>query len=276
MSKLILCSGTRTKIPYCFVATGIKVYSIEELCYYIFHHIYMIEEDIYSDALIDWIQLELKLAGRAERLRQLKQAKADVKTMVTFVLCSSDYYSESEIKGLLKKLDDIAAMPKIKRSCIKADNSLSEGQYTEAAAEYEKILNSAEATDLAPEDYGDILHNLAVAKVHTVGLKQAAQYMLEAYERNHRKESLIQYLCALQLLGYEVLYHEKLKEYEVSQEMQESLENFMKQNKEEAEQSQSMTDIHSLRQMKEKGQMLEYYRKTEELLEAWKTEIRRK
>ena len=276
MSKLILCSGARTKIPYCFVATGIKVYSIEELCYYIFHHIYMIEEDIYSDALIDWIQTELKLTERAERLRQLKTRKTDVKTMVTFILCSADYYSEGEIKGLLKKLDDITGMPKVKRSCIKADNSLSEGQYREAAAEYEKILRSAEAKDLTPEDYGDILHNLAVAKVHTAGLKEAAQLMLEAYERNHRKESLIQYLSALQLLGYEVLYREKLEEYEVSDEVRESLESFLKQIMEEAEQSQSMADILSLRQMKEKGQMLEYYQKTEELLEAWKKEIRRR
>lgn len=276
MSKLILCSGARTRIPYCFVSTGIKVYSIEELCYYIYHHIYMIEEDIYSDALIDWIQTELKLSERAEKLRQLKQQKADVKTMVTFILCSADYYSEGEIKGLLKKLDDITGMPKIKRSCIKADNSLSEGFYREAAAEYEKILGSVEAKELTPEDYGNILHNLAVSKVHTVGLKEAAQLMLEAYERNHRMESLLQYLSAIKLLGDEVLYREKLEEYEVSDEVRDSLENFMMQIREEAEQSQSMADIIALRQMKEKGQMLKYYQKTEELLETWKTEIRRK
>lgn len=276
MSKLILCSGARTRIPYCFVSTGIKVYSIEELCYYIFHHIYMIEEDIYSDALIDWIQTELKLPGRAERLRQLKQQKADVKTMVTFILCSADYYSEGEIKGLLKKLDDISGMPKIKRSCIKADNSLSEGLYREAAAEYEKILSTDEAKDLTPEDYGNILHNLAVAKIHTAGLKEAAQLMLEAYERNHRSESLIQYLSALRLLRHDILYREKLEEYEVSDEVRTSLDHYMDQIQEEAEQSQGMADIIALRQMKEKGQILEYYQKTEELLEAWKMEIRRK
>ncbi len=276
MSKLILCSGVRTKIPYCFAATGIKVYSMEELCYYIYHHIYMIEEDIYSEALIDWIQAELKLAGRAEKLRQLKRQNADVKTMVTFVLCSADYYNEAEIKGLLKKLDDMIGMPKVKRSCIKADSSLSEGQYREAAAEYEKIIRSEEAKDLAPEDYGDILHNLAIAKVHTVGLKEAAELMLEAYERNRRKESLIQYLFTLRLMGQEDLYTDKLEEYQVSNEMREALDSFIEGKMEEALQSQSMVDILYLKHKKNTGEMLEYYRKTEELLEAWKTEIRRK
>lgn len=275
MSKMILCSGARTRIPYSFVSTGIMVYSLEELCYYIYHHIYMIEEDIYSDALIDWIQTELKLSERAERLKQLKLQKADVKTMVTFILCSADYYSEGEIKGLLKKLDDITGMPKIKRSCIKADSSLSAGLYREAAAEYEKILGSPESKELTPEDYGNILHNLAVSKVHTVGLKEAARLMLEAYVRNHRMESLLQYLSAIKLMGDEVLYREKLEEYEVNDEVRDSLENYILRVQEEAEQSQSMDDITALRQMKEKGQMLKYYETTEELLETWKTEIRR-
>ncbi len=276
MSKLILCSGARTKIPYCFASTGVKVFSIEELCYYIFHHVYMIEEDIYSEALIDWIQTELLLSERAERLRQLKRQNADIKTMVTFILCSADYYTEAEIKGLLKKLDEIISMPKVKRSCIKADHCLEEGQYREASSEYEKILGSEEAKELLPEDYGDILHNLAVAKVHTVGLKEAAQLFMQAYERNRREESLLQYLSSLQLLDHEVLYREKLEEYQVREELQRKLEQYLEQQREEAENSQLMADIHFLRQKKEKGQMLEYYKRTEELLELWKTEVRQK
>lgn len=276
MSKLILCSGARTKIPYCFASTGIRVYSIEELCYYIFHYIYMIEEDIYSDALIDWIQTELKLSERAEKLKQLKRQNADVKTMVTFVLCSADYYTEAEIKGLLKKLDNIIGMPKVRRSCIKASNCLSEGQYPEAAAEYERILESEEAKDLSPEEYGDVLHNLAIAKVHTSGLKEAAQLLYQAYERNHREESLCQYLYALRLLEHEVLYRDKLEEYQVGEELQTTLDHFMEQKSEEAELSEQMAMIRFLKNMKEKGQMLEFYKKTEELLETWKAEVRRK
>jgi hypothetical protein len=234
----------------------------------------MIEDDIYSDALMDWIQTELKLFERAEKLKQLKRHNADVKAMVTFVLCSADYYTETEIKGLLKKLDDIIGMPKVKRSCMKASNCLSEGQYSEAAAEYERILEAEEAKDLTPEEYGDILHNLAIAKVHTSGLKEATQLLYQAYERNHREDSLCQYLYALRLLEHEVLYREKLEEYQVREELQTTLDHFIEQKSEEAEFSEQMSNIRLLKGMKEKGQILDFYKKTEELLETWKAEVR--
>ena len=124
MGKLILCSGERTKRPYGFTSTGIRIYSIEELCYYLYHHVYMIDEDMFSDDLLDWIEMELKLTERARMLKNLKKQKSDLKTMVTVVLCSADYYTEHEIKVMLKLLDDMIGMPSIKRSCIKANNYL--------------------------------------------------------------------------------------------------------------------------------------------------------
>ena len=48
----------------------------------------------------------------------------------------------------------------------------------DAAVEYERIINSMEATELSPEEYGDIYHNMAVAKVHTVGLKASLPSVL--------------------------------------------------------------------------------------------------
>jgi hypothetical protein len=274
MGKLILCSGVRTKRPYGFASNGVRVYSIEELCYYLFHHVYLIEEELFCDGLIDWIQTELNLPDRAEKLRQLKSQHADAKTMVTVILCSADYYTEYEIKSLLKELDTIAGMPKVKRSCIKANNNLSQKRYTEAAAEYERLLDSPAATELSPEDYGDIQHNLAIAKLHTEGFKAAAIRFEQAYNRNHREETLQQFLYSLLLLGQEELYHNKLKEYQVSEDQQLMIESSMQEKKEEAAQGSLMAEIQNLKQTKLQGRMNEYYQKTEELIEGWKAQIR--
>lgn len=274
MGKLILCSGVRTKRPYGFASNGVRVYSIEELCYYLFHHVYLIEEELFCDGLIDWIQIELNLPDRAEKLRQLKSKHADAKTMVTVILCSADYYTEYEIKCLLKELDAIAGMPKIKRCCIRANNYLSQKQYTEAEAEYEKLLESPSATELSPEDYGDIQHNLAIAKTHTAGFKAAAIRFEQAYNRNSREESLRQFLYSLLMLGQEELYHNKLEEYQVSEEQQHSIEDELREKKEEAAQCSLMAEIQDLKQTKLQGRMSEYYRKTEEMIEGWKAMIR--
>lgn len=274
MGKLILCSGARTMIPYGFASTGVRVYSIEELCYYLFNHIYLIEEEIFSDALIDWIDKELKLTERAEKLRQLKLRNADVKTIVTVILCSADYYTEAEIKGLLKKLDEISGMPRCKRACIKANHCLEQRQYLEAAAEYEKLLQAEDTGDLTPECYGDILHNLAVARLHTTGPKEAAELFSQAYERNRKEESLKQYLYALKLGGCDKLYQEIIEEYQVSDELRQDIEDFLAEKKEAVRCSEQMTEIQYLKQLKAMGQMMEFYRKSEELIEVWKSKIR--
>ncbi len=274
MGKLILCSGVRTTRPYGFAGTGDRVYSIEELCYYLYRHPFMIEEEIFNDALIDWIGTELKLMQRSEKLQQLKRQKADIKTMVTVILCSADYYTEYEIKSLLRTLDEIIGMPKIKRSCIKAEQYLAGQQYREAAAEYEKILATQEAAALPPEEYGDILHNLAVVKLHTSGLREAEQLFSRAYERNGREESLCQYLSALYLSGDEERYQQKLNEYEVSGELRQRVEDFLARESENANDNNAMMVLEELKHLKGNGQISEFYQKAEELLNDWKLKVR--
>ncbi len=274
MGKLILCSGVRTNRPYGFASTGVRVYSIEELCYYLYHHVYLIEEDMLCEALFQWIGTELKLSDRADKLRLLKKQKADIKTMITVILCSADYYTEYEIKSLLKMLDEIIGMPFIKRSCIKAKKYLKNRQFTEAVEEYDRILNLKEVTELTPEEYGDILHNLAVAKVHITGLKEASQLFYQAFERNQREDSLRQYLYSLQLSGNDALYHEKMDEYQISEELHESVASYLDQINEKAKTSELMSEVQHLKQRKAQGRMSEFYKEMNEMIASWKAKIR--
>ncbi len=274
MGKLILCSGVRTNRPYVFPATGIRIYSIEELCYYLYHHIYMIEEDMFTEDLFDWIGSELRLTERAQMLKKLKWRNSDLKTIVTVILCSADYYSESEIKGVLKTLDNVTGMPAIKRNCLKANNCLKNRKYMEAAAEYEKIINSSEASGLTPEEYGNIYHNLGIAKLHITGLVEATGLFAEAYERNHSELSLKQYLYALKLSNNDDEYEEKTEEYQVSEELRREILDYLKSMEEEALYSQLMNEIEHLKRSKAHGMMNEYYRKTDEIIEGWKSRIR--
>jgi len=274
MGKLILCSGARTKRPYVFTSSGIRIYSIEELCYYLYNHVYLIEEGIFTDSLIDWIGTELKLTDRAEKLKLQKLQEADLKTLVTVVLCSADYYTEHEIKGLLKKLDEIIGLPPIKRNLIKANNLLKNNQYTEAVFEYERLLETKEATDLTPEEYGNILHNLAIAKVHIIGLKDASDIFFQAYERNLNEESLRQYLYSIKLGNNPELFEEKAQRYKIDQELLQRISNEIEQMKKEANHSAMMTDINQLKEWKTSGKLNEFYRAADEMIDSWKATIR--
>ena len=270
--KMILCSGARTQKPYYFVVSGVRVYSIEELCYYLYNHLYMIEEIKFNDELFDWIGTELNLPDRADKLRQLIKQKADIKTIFTVILCSADYYTESEIKAALKLLDDILKMPVIKRRCLKAASLIKNNNYNEAAREYEIIIHANEAADLTPEEFGDIYHNLAVAKAHTTGVKEASRLFLEAYERNNKDESLKQYLYSLLLMGDLSEFQEKVEHFKVSENIQKSILDFVRQKEEEAVMTDSYKILEQLNILKENENPDKFFDAAKSIINNWKVQ----
>lgn len=275
MGKLILCSGKRTDRPYVIPATGHRIYSIEELCYYIYNNIYSIDETLFTDSLIDWIGTELCLISRAEKLETSLKQGADYKTLLAIVMCSSDYYTEQEIKKLLATVDDIRTMPPVKRWFIKANSFLKRKQYAEAAAQYDRLLISEEAVDLTPRDYGDVLHNQAIATLHVYGLERALDLFLQAYERNHREETLRQYLYTLWLAeGGRQAFDEKIANNQISEELREDIVLRMEQLSRDARLCKDMDEIYMLKNLKSSGKTEEVREKCEQMIYGWIGEMR--
>ncbi|MBE5966353.1 MAG: hypothetical protein E7255_05230 [Lachnospiraceae bacterium] len=272
MGRLILCSGVRTERPYVFPQAGVRIYSIEELCYYLYHHVYLIDENLFTDSLLDWIGMELKLTECADKLKILKAKGGDLKTMVTVVLCSCDYYGEKEIMSFLRVLDGVIGMPRWKRNFYKANELLNKRQYTEAISEYDRIINPEEGNSLTPIDYGDVLHNMAVATAQSKGLKEAMELFCRAFEHNHREESLHQFLYAVLLSGND--FEEKAEEYQVDEATKNAMLRSMAQIREEAEASDAMIEIQRLKQCKTEGRIAEFYRIADEIIEKWKLPVR--
>lgn len=274
MSKLILCSGKRTDRPYVLPATGHRIYSIEELCYYIYNNIYSIDETLFNDSLVDWIGTELCLISRAEKLEISLKQGADYKTLLAVILCSSDYYTEKEIKKLLTIVDDIRTMPPAKRWFIKANSFLKRKQYAEAAAHYDRLLISDDAVDLSPKDYGDVLHNQAIAALHIYGLERALDLFMQAYERNHREETLRQYLYTLWHVKGREAFEEKAANYQISEELREDIVLRMEQLSRDARLCKDMDEIYILRNLKNSGKTEEVRDKCKQMIYDWIDEIR--
>ena len=56
VSGYILCQTKRAKLPYFIENISTNVYSIEELCYYLYHNLYLIDQTIMNEGLCSWIQ----------------------------------------------------------------------------------------------------------------------------------------------------------------------------------------------------------------------------
>ena len=58
MGSLILCHKKRAKQPYMITRVHIRIYTIEELCYYICNNLYLIDYTLMNRQLCEWIREE--------------------------------------------------------------------------------------------------------------------------------------------------------------------------------------------------------------------------
>ena len=103
MSGYILCQTKRTKLPYFIENISTNVYSIEELCYYLYHNLYLIDQTIMNEGLCSWIQEELELPALAAKLRSKISKFASAEDIVYPVFKEINYLTYEELKEWYEK-----------------------------------------------------------------------------------------------------------------------------------------------------------------------------
>ena len=270
MSNLILCNGKIADVPYNFTLTGDNVYSIEELCYYIYNNIYSITTSGFTMELASWIKNELSMEELSDKLVRLIEDGNNLKDIAVTIMCACDYYNEAQINYMIEVIDDVEGMSPIVRRKIKADNYLKYKFYSNAAKEYESILGSEEAKELTPEQFGAIFHNIGIVRLHTSSFALAGESFKEAYLRNNKIESLKAYLFTLKMDGKEEDYEYQLMNYSVSTEMAGKIANEYLKYNEEAKMSEGFTKIIKLEKMMYDGKHAQFNEEVDAHIEELK------
>lgn len=275
MGKLIQCSSPVAKTPYHFRLTKTNVYSIEEVCYYIRHNIYMMQEEVFDREFALWLRNELGMETTADKLEHLIVDHHNIKDIVVTICCSCDYYEEEEINELIRIMDEIDKLPMYERRKRKGDNYLRCRSYEKALEEYDKIFESDEILQADPKVYGDLFHNMGVAYVNMGEFYQGSEYFLKGYEKNGREESLAQCLYALRLCKDEEKAGKLIKDLDISEEQQELWEMNYQRAMENSALSRSSKQIEKLRELVKSGSVEEYYDKVHSYIIKWKNEYRK-
>ncbi|MCR4841467.1 MAG: hypothetical protein K5848_08010 [Lachnospiraceae bacterium] len=235
MGKFIFCIGNKAKVPYTFQTTGISVYTMEELCYYLYHNIDTIEEDLSNVQLAGWIRTELGMEERANFLEQLMGRGAGLKDIVVSIFVSTDYYTEEEINNLIAEIDALYDMLPVERKKRHADSLMSFRKFREAGFEYRQLMDDKDFSELKEPEQGDVMHNLGVLTARSGRFQAASKLFDSAYRKNNNKESLCQYLYCLKLDGDEDSFARELSAYQSDDELVRRIENqfyFIEDNRE--------------------------------------------
>lgn len=190
MGSLILCRTKEAENPYYISNMDLKIYSLEELCYYIYHNIYLIGIDLADHKLIEFIRYEIKEVELADQLDYLIKEKAGLAEIVVTILKYVDYYNVSEIEEIRETLETLDTQNVLERLKSRADSFLENKCYFSAVKNYSNIIHSKKDTTLPGIFYAKVYHNIGVAYANLYLYKQAIPYFDEAYKIGQHEESL--------------------------------------------------------------------------------------
>lgn len=274
MGKLIQCSSGIAEHPYCFPMTKTRVYSIEEVCYYIRNNIYMMQEEVFDLDFAGWLREELKMETVAGKLENMRKDHNNLKDIVVTLCCSCDYYTEEEIDELISIMDETQNLSAWGRRKIKADNYLECGSLDQARKEYEGILKCDDMLHATQEEYGMVYHSLGVACAGLGEFKLASANFLKAYEKNRKLESMQSYLYALRLGNMEDEYEKAVKELELSREQQVFIRAQYDEAVHQSRESRNCRQIGRINSMQGKERRDEFTARVDETIGQWKKEYR--
>lgn len=190
MSDLWICREQTAKKPFYLEVPGIEIWTIEELCFYLYQSKDSLEDGVIGEELFMWLTEELKLPRLAGVLVQEKrQGKSDC-WCAWFLLKEIGMYSGAELEEFRALCFALEDKDEFERQKLKADRLLRGQKYVRSIEAYQRLLEMDEIHPQKKILLGDIWHNLGVAHAKLFLFAQAQEYFEKAYRLNHRPESL--------------------------------------------------------------------------------------
>ncbi len=248
MGSIILCHKKKAREPYEIARIQRKIYTIEELCYYLCNHLYLIDHTIMNEQLCDWLRVELELSELADVLENHLKENGTKEQFIMTILTHSAIYSAGELKQMQDALKQFKNQRPVERQKFKADNLLESGSIKAAITIYQTILHDEKDESIDGRFYGKIYGCLGAAYGRLFLYKEAAKMYEAAYQICEDETMLKAYLYACKMHMSRVEYGEMISRSQLYKKIDEWLTNERERLEEEI---QVLSQEDSLKKWKE-------------------------
>ncbi len=207
-----LCLLDQAKRPYYIENIRTGIYSLEELCFYLYNNICLIDESIMNEKLCDWIRDELHLVKLYRQLYDQLEKKDGAAFFVLPIFREAGYLSHQEMRAFQERLSKLEVQSGDMKQKLRADYLVKERMYARAIWEYRQILKRRNPGKLGVQFYAAIWSNLGAAYAGLFQFEEAADCFWESYSLLQTKETLRKYVSALPLYLNDSDYQKKLEE----------------------------------------------------------------
>lgn len=196
MSGYILCQTKKAEHPYFIRNISTNIYSIEELCYYLYHNLYLIDGTIINEGLCNWLSEELGLVKLAEKLAPFMGKFASAEDILYPIFKEINYLSYEELRTLNSQLSGLDREDPAVREKRKGDALMENRMYVNAIQVYQKLLEREGLEQVREGFISSVYHNLGCAYSYLFQMEKAVECFWKAYTGNQTDGNLKCYLLA--------------------------------------------------------------------------------
>lgn len=182
MGLVTVCKYQRTKTPLFIEQAGVNLYSLEELSYFLYQNICLLDSRFFNERLCRWLLEEIDCKELAEQIRKGIAVGTDVHRLVVLTVKEAGIFSEAELKELAARMERLGSLKEQERLKLRADELLKNQNEWAAIEEYQHILKMHQNHQLGTAFYGAIWNNLGVCYARQFLFEQAAECFDTAYE----------------------------------------------------------------------------------------------
>ena len=201
MGALLLCNRPIAAMPYYIEALSLNIYSLEEVCYVIEHHPFLMDEGFFDDDLILWIEREVGEGELAEQLRQALRKEQGITKLVELILNTTGYLTYEAGMRILSQIREMQHKTVFERRKMRADRYVENKKYINALLEYRRILQMEEECKKNPVVCGNIWHNQGTVFARLFLFREARECFEMAYQYHMNPESIYEAMAACRYLG---------------------------------------------------------------------------
>ena len=192
-----LCYEKTAANPYFIENISTNAFSIEEICYYMYHNPALLDASFANPVLTRWLATELKLVRLATVMDRALADNAGLSGFVLPVFREINYLTHEQLKDYSLRLETLAKAPFSVRVKMKGDALVRGGKYVGAIKAYRLLAEEPVTDEKKPVFLSSVWHNKGVAEMMMMSYDDGLSSFEKAYALNPTKENLMTYLTAL-------------------------------------------------------------------------------
>ncbi len=181
MGDFIVLNPKRARNPLMMQQDSQLCFSLEELCYYLQEHLFLLNADSIQPELFSWLKSELGLSELAQRLESSYEKRASVYEIVLELFEASGFYGREDLEAVRETIRAVRSKSEPEKKKMLADYQLENGREKDALYQYLLLLDEKNRPYMSESLLAQIWHNIGVVYAHELDFAHAGEAFSRAY-----------------------------------------------------------------------------------------------